>query len=73
MAEPETIETREAKIREVMERLGVSRDAARLYLAVESGDAMIDDRVSLTADQTLDEYLEEMGWQVVLPTRSIAR
>jgi hypothetical protein len=61
MAEPETDETREAKIRAVMEELGVSRDAARLYLTIEAGDAMIDDRVSLPADQSLEEYLEALA------------
>jgi hypothetical protein len=69
MEEQETEAVREAKIRKVMNELGVSRDAACLYLTIEEGHALVDDRVSLPADMSLEEYLESVGQPIAIPHR----
>jgi hypothetical protein len=58
VAEQEIEADWEARVREVMDELGVSRDAARLYLTVEAGHALVGDRISLSADRSRDDYLE---------------
>jgi hypothetical protein len=57
MSMQETEAAREAKILKVMQELGVGRDAACLILTIEEGYALVDDRISLSADQTLEDYL----------------
>ena len=58
MAELEFDPTAEEQIRRIMDELGVSRDAARLYLTIQSGYALVNDRVSLGPDEPLDPDLE---------------
>ena len=50
----------EAEIQKLMAELNISRDAAALLLTIERGYGLVDDRISLTGDQSLDEYLAEL-------------
>ena len=46
-------------VEEVMERLGLDRDAADLYLAVKSGWALVGDRVCVPSEQR-EQVLREL-------------
>lgn len=59
MANQSTELTGEARVQQIMEQFGVSRDAARLLLTIDSGDAFVNDRISLGPDDPLDPELEE--------------
>ena len=61
MASVDDAVTREAQIRAVMEELGVSWEAAALLVAVESGDAMVDDVVFDPAVHERDRVLVGVG------------
>jgi hypothetical protein len=58
MAELDGEAALDAKVRQIMAGLGVSRDVARLDMTIQAGNAFINDRVSLKADEPLDPELE---------------
>jgi hypothetical protein len=51
--------TPEQRVQQIMEQFGVSRDAARLLFTIESGEALVNDRMSLGPDDRLDPDIEE--------------
>ena len=59
MADRQNGLTPEQRVHQLMEQFGLSRDAARLLFTIESGDALVNDRISLGPDERLDPDIEE--------------